>query len=247
VIGTLVNVVAIVAGTIIGRRVVRDLSPDRQQLLKKLLGVFTVYVGLSMTWSGLSGSLGSILRQLLVVVIALMLGNLTGHSLGIQRRLNRLGRYAREQFAAAQSPTVAEPRFADGFLTCTILFCVGPMAILGALQDGLQDNIRTLAIKSVMDGLAAVVFARSFGWSVALSALPVLAYQGTLTLLARYFAPVLMDRSLLDAISATGGLLVFTVALVILELRRIELADYLPSLVYAPLLTWFGRWMRLWS
>ena len=115
------------------------------------------------------------------------------------------------------------------------------MAILGSLQDGLYDNPRTLLLKSCMDGLAAMAFARTFGWGVLLSAIPVLAYQGTLTLLAEFLSPLLHQKSLLDSVGATGGLLIFCVALVILELKRVELADYLPSLFYAPLLTWVFR------
>lgn len=119
---------------------------------------------------------------------------------------------------------------------------MAPLGVLGALQDGLNGHWQALGIKSVMDGLATMALVSTFGWGVILSALPVLAYQGTLTLAARLLAPILQQNPLLlDSIQATGGLLVFCVALIILELKRIELADYLPSLVYAPLLAW------LWS
>ena len=132
-------------------------------------------------------------------------------------------------------------RFGDGFVTCSLLFCVGPMAILGAVQDGLAGNYRILLIKSVMDGLATMAFVPSFGWGVMLAALPVVAYQGTITLLAQNLRPVLDQQDLLNSINVVGGLLVFCIALIILELKKIELADYLPTLFYAPLLTWALR------
>lgn len=233
-VGTILNAAAILIGGIIGLWVKTDISSARQHLLKKLLGVMTVYVGLSMVWAGLNGSLRQIIRQLIVVIVALMLGKLTGHWLRLQRTMNRWGQYARRLFDQAKSER--KPNASDGFITCSLLFCLGPLAILGSLQDGLLGSPRTLVIKSVMDGLAAMAFARNFGWGVLLSAIPVFTYQGTLTLIARLLEPYLEGKSLVDPIEATVGLLVFSVALVILGLKRVELADYLPSLVYAPLL-----------
>jgi len=109
------------------------------------------------------------------------------------------------------------------------------------IVTGLLGNYRTLALKSVMDGLATVAFAKVFGWGVLLSVIPVVAYQGTITLLAKLLEPYLRNPALLDSINATGGMLVFCIALIILELKKIELADYLPSLAFAPLITWLWR------
>jgi uncharacterized protein len=238
-IGTILNASAIVAGGFTGLKVRRQLSHATQARLKVLLGAFTVWIGLSMSWSGLNGSARQIARQLLILLLALTLGRLTGRALRLQRRLNRLGQYAKQALARAQ--TQAGPRPAEGFLTGTIVFCLGPMALLGALQDGLLGNFRLLAVKAVMDGLATAAFAKTFGWGVLLSALPVLAYQGTLTLLAQALAPCLRDHALLDSVSAIGGLLIVCVAFIILELKKVELTDYLPGLVIAPLLTWLWR------
>ena len=124
------------------------------------------------------------------------------------------------------------------------LFCAAPLGILGATQEGLtlSQYIYPLAIKGVMDGLASMGFVSLFGPGVLLSALPVLALQGTLSLIiARVFEPILNLHNLLNSVNAVGGLLVFSVALVILGLKRIELADYLPSLIIAPLLTLWWR------
>ena len=132
--GTLTNAAAILVGGVLGLTLTKDLSPARQLLLKNVLGIFTVWVGLSMTWQGLNGGPGQILKQLLIVVLALTLGRITGQWLHLQAGLNRLGQYAKARFAQA-SP--GHPRVGEGFVTCTLLFCVGPMASLGALQDGL--------------------------------------------------------------------------------------------------------------
>lgn len=239
-IGTLLNAAAIVTGGAVGLTVGREISPLNQQRLKIALGVLTVYAGLSLTWTSVSGPFLSVIKQLMIVILAMMLGNFTGKLLGLQKALNHLGQYAKNQFAkvAAHSD---HHRFSEGFVTCSLLFCVGPMAILGAVEDGLTGKFKTLAIKSVMDGLATMAFVKTFGWGVLLAALPVLAYQGTITLGASFLQPLLEHQDLLDSINATGGLLIFSISLIILELKKVALADYLPSLIYAPLLTWIWR------
>ncbi len=237
--GTIINGAAILLGGALGLTAGKKLSPTHQSALKVLLGVLVVYVGLSTTWSAVNGTFPQVLKQLGIVLLALMLGNFTGQLLRLQRGLNRLGRYAKEQFSRAGSGDAH--RFSEGFITCTLLFCVGPMAIVGSLQDGLAGNYKTLAVKGLMDGLAAMAFVTTFGWGAILSFFPVVAYQGTLTLLAKSLEPHLHNPALIDSLNATGGLLVFCIALIILELKKFKLADYLPSLVFAPLLTWFWR------
>jgi uncharacterized protein len=236
-IGTLLNVAAILLGGAIGLTTTKELSAVTQSRLKVLLGVFTVYAGLSMAWDGFSGSFWHRGAQLSLAVFAMMLGKLTGRLLHLQRGINKLGRIAQRKFTAAKSGSAS--RFGEGFITCTLLFCVGPMAILGSLQDGLLGSFRTLAVKSVLDGLATLAFSKVFGWGVVLASIPVLAYQGSITLGAHLLEPYLRDPRLMESISLTGGLLVFSIALIILELKKVALADYLPSLVLAPLFTWW--------
>lgn len=238
-IGTLLNAAAIVAGGVAGLTTTRQLSPVNQTALKILMGVFTTYVGLSMVWRGLNGTFAQVLKQLGIVLLALILGNVTGKLLRFQKSLNRLGQHARQRLSNARPD--APHRINDGFVTCSILFCVSPMAFLGGLHDGLGGNYKILATKAVMDGLATMAFVTTFGWGTIMSALPVVACQGTVTLLAKTLRPFLETHALLDSINATGGFLVFSIALIILELKKVELADYLPSLAYAPLLTWLWR------
>jgi uncharacterized membrane protein YqgA involved in biofilm formation len=238
-VGTIINAAAILIGGVVGLSAKGQMTLAHQTALKILLGAFTVYAGLSATWDGLNGRVLHVLKQLGIVLLALMLGNLTGKLLRIQKTLNQLGQYAKQNISRA-TPDHSS-RFSEGFTTCSILFCVTPIAVLGSLQDGLNGNFKTLAVKAVMDGLAAISFVTTFGWSTILSVVPVVACQGTITLLTRLALPWLEKNSLVDPISATAGLLVFCVALIILELKKVELADYLPSLVFAPLLTWLWR------
>ena len=237
-IGTILNAAAIVIGGVVGLAATRQLSLVNQTALKILMGAFTVYVGLAMTWQGLNGSFMRFLKQLSIVLLALVLGNATGKLLRIQRGLNHLGQYAKKKMA--EQPGNCR-RFNDGFIVCSLLFCVAPTAVLGALFDGLTGNFQVLIVKAAMDGLATMAFVAMFGWSVILAVIPVVAYQGTISLAAKSLFPFLEKHGLVDSVNATGGLLVFCVALVILELKKIELANYLPSLVFAPMIVWLWR------
>ena len=239
-IGTALNVAGILLGGVAGLARRKPLSPPHESYVKVALGAFTVFYGLRLTWMSLNGSFAQILKQLLIAVLALMLGKMTGRLLRLQKMSNRLGRAARDRITAAEP---ADPRqLSEGFKTCAALFCAAPLAILGSVQDGLSGYYYPLAVKAVIDGLATRGFVALFGWGVLLAVVPVLAFQGTITLVcAQFLQPALETRGLVDSVNATGGLLVFCVALVILQLKRIELADYLPSLAFAALLTWVFR------
>jgi uncharacterized membrane protein YqgA involved in biofilm formation len=237
-IGTILNTGAIIAGGAAGLFAGKQLSPKLQLRIKMLLGVLTIYVGLTTVWRSLNGSFSQIAKEIVIVLAALVIGNAIGLALRLQKRMNRLGEYARRTFAEEAGKS---KRFGEGFVTCTILFCVGPMAILGALEDGLTGRIHTLAIKSLMDGLATMAFVKTFGIGPIFAAIPVLAYEGTITLAANSFAPLLANQMLLDSLNATGGLLILCISLVILDIQKVPLADYLPSLAVAPALTWFFR------
>ena len=221
--------------------VARGLSPRTQFRIRGGLAALVVYAGAGMVWEGLRSPLTHTLKQLTIAMIALSLGSFTGWLLGLQRGMNRIGESIRRRFQKSESATSSTVRPAEGFITCTLLFCVGPMAILGAIQDGVDGQWRTLALKGVLDGLATMGFVASFGWSPLLAAIPVLLYQGALTLAAGSLAPAMQDAALRDSLNVTGGIVVTTIALVVLNLRKVPLANYLPALAYAPLLTrWWG-------
>jgi len=241
VIGTLLNVAGIGAGCIAGWVRKQPLSQRHEIYLRSLLGALTVFYGMRLVWLSLNGPLFQILKQLLVVVVALGVGKLLGGLLRLQKASNRLGQYARQRLAKAPEPS---RRFADGFVVCALLFCAAPLGWLGAIQDGLSEYFYPLAIKAVMDGLAAMGFVRLFGAGVLLSVVPVFVVQAGISFAcADWLLPWLLQHrgDLADSINATGGLLVFCVALIIFDIKKIRVADYLPSLALAPLLTWWWR------
>ena len=239
-IGTALNAVGIVLGGIVGLMRRRPLPAASEAFFKVALGAFTVFYGLRLTWISVSGSSFQILKQLLIAVLAMMIGRLAGRLAQLQKMSNRLGRGARERMAGAKPD---DPRrISEGFKTCAVLFCAAPLGILGAVQDGLSGYFYPLVVKGLIDGFATLGFARMFGWGVIMAALPVLAFQGTITLACAHFIEqFLRSRGLVDSVNAAGGLLVFSVALVILDLKRVELADYLPTLLFAPLITAIWR------
>lgn len=235
-IGTILNAAGIVIGGCFGLVRRKPLSPAKESFFRVTLGAFTVFYGLRLTWLSLNGPFLRILKQVVIAVLALMLGKLIGRLLHLQKMSNRLGRIARQKImdAKPQDPY----RASEGFKTCALLFCAAPLGILGAVQDGLAGYFYPLAVKAVIEGLAAMGFVPVFGWGVLVAALPVLTFQGSITLGAHFVEPFLRAHNLVDSVNAAGGLLVFSVALVILDLKKIELADYLPSLAVAPLIAW---------
>ena len=240
-IGTYLNVAGIVAGTLAGLASRKPLSNASQFFSKTVLGVLTVFFGLRLVWMSMNGDWLQILKQFGVVLLSLSLGKLAGKLLQLQKSSNHLGHFARDRMAAMKP---GDPRgFTTGFKVCTALFCAAPIGILGAIHDGLSGYFAPLAVKAVMDGLAAMSFVSIFGWGVLFSAVPVLVFQGTISLAcARFLLPVLDAHGLTDSVNATGGMLIFCVAVAIFEIRKIQVTDYLPSLAVAPLLTWW--WLR---
>ncbi len=236
-IGSFINAACILIGGIIGlARPGFSLSPAGQGYTKLALSALTVFYGLRLTWISLNGTFLHILKQLLVVIVAMMLGRVAGRLLRLQRTSNQIGQWARERLA--QKPGDMN-RTGEGFKVCAALFCAAPLGILGAIQDGLTSPpyVYPLAVKGVIEGLAALGFVSLFGRGVLLSAVPVLAFQGTITLVCAYvIEPFLGARDLVWPVNAVGGLLVFSVALLMLGLKKIEVTDYLPSLIVAPLL-----------
>ncbi len=236
VIGALLNALGILLGAIFGLLGRGQWSARAQNQIKSLLGAFTALCGLQLIWQNVGGNFTSVLKQLFLAVLALMLGNLLGKILGLQKFSNRLGRHAATLIAAAETSTA---RPASGFIAGTILFCAAPMGIIGAVTDGLSDFFYPLALKAVMDGLATMSFVKIFRWPTALAAAPVFFFLNDIALAVHTFAlPWLDAHHALHTVHVTAGLIICAMTLVVLEVRRVELANYLPALVVAPLLTW---------
>jgi uncharacterized membrane protein YqgA involved in biofilm formation len=235
--GALINALGILAGGAWGLAARKPIPPPYPLALQILLGVYTMWFGLRLAWVSLNGSMRQLFGQLGLVMLAMVLGKLTGRCLRLQKLSNSIGRHATQTLAAPPSQRL----FNDGFLLATGLFCAGPLAILASVQEGLTGFSPVFVVKAGIDGLAAYAFCQTFGWGVILSAMPVLAVESAMIRGARLLEPVLRERPMpmIDTVNATDGLLIFCVAMIILGLKKIEVADYLPSLAFAPLLTWW--------
>ena len=239
IVGTIINGLGILIGGLAGLVMRGTLSASRQETCKTLLGLATIGAGLHLTWTHLGGGFWSVLKQFTIVMVAMSFGNLLGRLMRLQRGSNRLG-----QFASQTMEKVSRTRqfsFGDGFIACTILFCAAPLSILGAIQEGLTGGWWSYLIKAGVDGLAAMAFVGVFGRGVLWVIVPVVAWQGSLTLGVQLALPWLQRHGLVDSILATSGLLLFSVALLIFQIRKIAVADYLPSLLIAALISWFWR------
>ncbi len=244
-LGMLLNAGAILAGAAIGLATRWDVPARRQQQIKVLLGVATTWFGLKLLWDGLvwngplSGTARHFFQQLIVVLLAMIVGHLLGRLCGIQLWMNSLGRSAKVKLERASS--AGKGAASDGLMAATLLFCAAPLGLVGALEDGLQGYFAPLAIKAVMDGLASLAFARMFGWTALLAALPVAAFLSGFALLGTRLEPWLSTQGLLGVVHASAGLILTYIVLLIFEVKKVPVGNYLPALIVAPAL------MKLWQ
>ena len=234
----------ILIGGLFGLALRQPLSLRIQLFFRSALGTFTIFFGLRLVWLSVNGTFLSGLKQMLIAALAVTLGFWAGKLLHLQKLSNRLGRYAGGLIASAQSDT---PRkIGGGFTACTILFCAAPLGLVGAVTDGLPARggqlgcFWLLAIKAVMDGLAMTGFVKIFGWPSALSAFPAFIFLSAITFACQFYVkPFLAAHGLVDPVNAVAGLIACAIALMIFEVRRVELANFLPGLAVAPLLAWW--------
>jgi uncharacterized membrane protein YqgA involved in biofilm formation len=216
-LGTLVNTGAVVAGSAVGLTAGAWLPERLKVILMQALGLAVVAIGLRMALEA---------QHVLLAIGCLLLGGVTGELLRIEQRLDNLAEALRRMLRSDSS------RFVEGFVTASLLYLTGAMTIVGSIQDGTLGDPSVLLIKSLLDGVASVTLASSLGIGVMFSALPVLLVQGSITLLAAQLA-FLSQPTVLDAINATGGLLILGIGINLLEIGRIHIGNLLPALLYA--------------
>ena len=235
-LGTIINVFSILIGAGIGVALGHRLPANISRTLTDALGLVVLVIGglnlIALTDISFVAAVSSA-GTLLVVLASLVLGSVLGSMLRIEQRLSHFGTWL--QLNASRGGD--KEKFIEGFVNASLLFTIGPMAVLGALQDGLGQGFDVLALKSTLDGLTSVAFAAALGWGVAFAAIPVGIWQGLLTLLAAS-AGALMSDALVASITATGGVLLLGTGLRVLQIRMVSVADMLPALVIAPLITW---------
>lgn len=226
--GTLINVGTVLVGTALGT-LLGERLPDRvRETVLHGLGLVTLVVGLSQGLEAFRPPLTDLTRGAVLIVLgSVLIGGVVGELLRIERGLDRAGEALKARFGRGQA------RFTEGFVVASLVFCVGPLTIVGAIQDGLTGDFQLLAIKSLLDGFAALAFASALGWGVGFSVLVILVYQGALSLSASAVAGLFSD-AMIAAMSAVGGVLILGIGLRLLELREVRVANLLPALLLAP-------------
>lgn len=221
-LGTLVNAGAIIAGSLVGLLLSRGIPDNYKEIVLSA-------VGLSVVLIGVRSALVS--ESLMIVIFSMILGALAGEWIKIESRLEALGQFLETKIAAKSRDTRS---FARGFVTASLVFCVGSMAIVGSLESGLTGNHQTLFAKSVLDGVASIVFASAMGIGVLFSSIAVLLYQGLITLTAGLLKNLLVPETI-EQMTSVGGLLIVAIGLNMLKITTIRVGNLLPA-IFFPLL-----------
>ncbi len=227
--GTFINIATVLAGGTLGLLFGARVPERLKATVVAGMGLFTAAIGIQMFLKT---------ENSLIVLGALLIGALLGEWWGIEDGLNALGQWLETRFLKGEGQADASSRFVRGFLTASLLFCVGPITILGSIQDGLRGDYSLLAVKSVLDGFGSLAFASTLGVGVLFSALVILVYQGGLSLLAAQLSAVI-TQSMMNEMTAAGGLILIGLAISsLLEIKKIRAGNYLPALIIAPLIVW---------
>jgi uncharacterized protein len=221
--GTLINAAAIVAGSLIGLVIHKKLSKSVVGIVFSAIGLFTLFIGVQMAMET---------SNLVIMIVSIVSGSIFGEWLDIDNAVNRFGEFLKNKFKAKND------RFSEGFVTSFLLFCMGSMTILGAIEEGMGGKPNLFMAKSVLDGVSSVALSVSMGIGVVFSAIPLFLYQGGLTLFAGSLQDTL-TMPIVNEVTAVGGLMLIGMGLNILEIKKLKILNMLPALVVAGLLAHF--------
>ena len=230
-IGTLINVFTIIGGAALGVFIGERLSLRSRVLITEILGLITMLgavTALAPMWTARYINAVPKGWTLLAILGSLLIGGLIGSALDLEKRLENFGERLRRRFGAKQ-----ESPFIEGFVSASLLFAIGPLAILGSVSDGMSTGIDQLILKSSLDFFAAMAFAASLGWGVAAAAIPVAIYQGAWTIIG-FFLGNILDGYQVDAMTITGGIMLVCIGLRLLKIKEIAVGNLLPGLFIAP-------------
>ncbi len=230
--GTIINTIAVIVGGTLGSLLGARLPDKVRQIVIQGVGLVVIVVGVQMALKT---------QNILIVLGSILVGGIIGEWWRIDERLESLGRKAEEK--ASRFPFLTRGDFTKGFVTASLVFCVGPMTVVGSLQEGISGDASLLIMKSVLDGFTSMAFAASLGMGVTFSAIVVLVVQGGLTLSAGALGGLLSDEMVLE-MTAAGGVLLIGISLMMLEIKRIRVANLLPALAIAPLLVPLWSWIQ---
>ncbi|NLY46267.1 MAG: DUF554 domain-containing protein [Tissierella sp.] len=213
-LGTIVNSLAVVLASLLGISLKNGIKEEYQNTIMDGIGLAVIIIGI----------MGGIKSQnIVLVVVSLAIGSIMGEKLDIEGRLDRLGKKAEKLFGKGDS------NFSNAFVSATLVYCIGAMAIVGALESGLTGNHQTLFAKSALDGISAIIFASTMGIGTAFSAIPIFIYQGSMTLLANYVKDILTPEVITE-MSAVGGILIMAIGINLLNIKKIKVGNMLPSI-----------------
>lgn len=221
--GTIVNAGAVIAGSLIGLMINRRLNPRFTSTVFQAIGLFTVFLGISMALKT---------DNILLIIFSLVLGALTGELMRIDKGIERLSDVLKQKLKSRND------RFSEGLITSFLLFCMGSMTILGAIEEGLGDEPNLLLAKSLMDGFSSIALASAMGVGVLFSVVPLLIYQGGITLFAEYFQEHATDL-FVNELTAVGGILLLGLGISILDIKKVNIVNMLPALIYILVLVYF--------
>lgn len=230
-LGTIVNAIAIICGSLLGLLFRKGIAERYKDIIMNGVGLAVILIGIK---SALSSD------KLMVVIFSVIIGAVIGEFLRIEQRLEALGTYLEQKVSARSSDTGS---FARGFVTASLVFCVGSMAIVGSLESGLTGNHQTLFAKSILDGVTSIIFASAMGIGVVFSSVVVILYQGAITMTA-FFMKNLLVESTIAQMTSVGGLLILAIGLNLLQITKIRIGNLLPGiflpLIYFAMLQLFG-------
>ncbi len=216
--GTLINAATVILASLLGIAIGSRLSESMRNAIINVLGLAVLLIGISMALET---------KNVLIPTLSVVVGTALGELMGIENALQRFGDRVERR--------LGKGRFSEGFVAATLLYCVGPMAILGPIQEGLTGDMSVLMAKSLLDGVASIALASALGIGVAFSSLSILVYQGFFALLAAQLSSVVTE-SIIAEFTSTGGLLIMGIGINLLELRKLRVGNMLPALVFAPLI-----------
>lgn len=241
-IGTVVNVAAVLLGSALGVLLGHRMPQRTRDVVTDALGLVTLLIAAPSTMAVFDPAFGAAVGSsapMLIVLGALLIGGIAGSLLRVEDRIEglagRIQTFAVRRFGGTAAGQESRERFITGFMTASLIYCIGPLTILGSINEGIGNGADQLLLKSALDGFASIAFAATFGWGVAASALAVGLVQGALTLLGAVLGSFLPEAHL-AALTATGGLLLIAVAFRLLHLKPIKVGDLLPALVLAPVM-----------
>lgn len=230
-LGTLVNAAAIIVGSLLGR-LMSGIPDTIRQTVMQGIGLAVILLGLKMSFET---------QNILLLIVSIVLGSIVGELMGIEKGLNQAGLWLEKKLGGSKQGSIA-----TGFVTATLVYCIGAMAVLGAMDSGLRNNHDILYTKAMLDGFSAIIFTSTLGIGVLFSAVPVLFYQGLIALLSTQIYG-LVSKEMLDAmlveVTAVGGLMIIAIGINILELRKINVANMLPALLIAAVGVPFVDWL----